>query len=187
MEESKYRHIALLRGINVGGHAIIKMADLRMFFESFGLIDVVTYIQTGNILFSTANANSELLAQQLEEKLASTIRHKITIFVISPAELRKAAAQNPFNPDLRNEDKQCYLMFLTAEPDEVHRKALMDQQGEEYRFHIQDKVLYYAYSKKYAGRRRAINFEKVLGVIGTARSWKVINKLNELSTGQHEG
>jgi uncharacterized protein (DUF1697 family) len=73
-------------------------------------------------------------------------------------------------------------MFLSIEPDEAHRKALMIMQNEEYRFHIQDKVLYYIYSRKSDGNRHTINFEKVLGVVGTARNWKVVNKLIELSS-----
>lgn len=182
MERSKYRYVALLRGINVGGHVLIKMADLRRLFESFGLTDVATYIQTGNVLFSTTDPDPERLAQQLEKKLASSMGHKMTIFVLSPAELKKAAAHNPFDPESLDEEQRCHLMFLSAEPDEPHRKALMALQGEEYHFYIQDKVLYYAYPRKSDGNRRTINFEKVLGVIGTARSWKVVNKLIELSS-----
>jgi len=182
MEGTPYQYVALLRGINVGGHTLIKMADLRKLFESFGLTDVVTYIQTGNVLFSTNYTDAEQLAQQLEKKLASSLGNKMTVFVLSPAELRKAAAHNPFNPECLDEEQRCHLMFLSAEPDEMHRKALMTLQGEEYRFHIQDKVMYYVYSREHNGNRRTINFEKVLGVIGTSRSWKVINKLIELSS-----
>jgi hypothetical protein len=57
----------------------------------------------------------------------------------------------------------------------------MDLQGKEYRFHIYDKGLYYSYDRKYAGRRRTIDFEKVLNVTGTSRSWKVERKVIELS------
>jgi uncharacterized protein (DUF1697 family) len=141
MEGTPYQYVALLRGINVGGHTLIKMADLRKLFESFGLTDVVTYIQTGNVLFSTNDADAERLARQLEQKLANSFGNKMNVFVLSPAELRKAAAQNPFNPERLDEEQRCHLMFLSAEPDEAHRKALMTLQGEEYRFHIQDKVL----------------------------------------------
>jgi uncharacterized protein (DUF1697 family) len=183
MEESRYQYVTLLRGINIGGHNLIKMADLRKLFESLGLTDVVTYTQTGNVLFSTTDADSKQLALQIEKELASSIGKKIIVFVLSPEELRKAAANNPFNPEHLEKEHQCYLMFLSAEPDEAHCKALMDLQGEDYYgFHIQDKVLYFAYSIKYAGKRRTINFEKALGVIGTARSWKVVNKLIELSS-----
>lgn len=73
-------------------------------------------------------------------------------------------------------------MFLSAEPDEVRSQTLMALRGEEYQFYIHDKVLYYVYPRKNERRRRTIDFEKVLGVTGTARIWKVVNKLIELSS-----
>ncbi len=73
-------------------------------------------------------------------------------------------------------------MFLSGEPDAAHSAALMALEGDEYSCSIHGKVLYYAYSREAAGPgRRTINFEKVLGVTGTARTWKVVNKLIELS------
>jgi uncharacterized protein (DUF1697 family) len=158
------------------------MADLRKVFESFGLTNVVTYIQTGNVLFTANDADSEILAQQLENELASALGKKIIVFVLSPEELRKAADRNPFTPEQLDKGQQCYLMFLSAEPDEVNYKALMTLQNKDYRFYVQNKVLHYVYSIKSDGRRRTINFEKVLGVVGTARSWKVVHKLIELSS-----
>lgn len=65
--EPTRRYVALLRGINVGGHGIIKMADLKKLFESFGLTDVVTYIQSGNVLFRTEESDPARLALQLEK------------------------------------------------------------------------------------------------------------------------
>ncbi len=182
MKGSRHKYIALLRGINVGGHTLVKMADLRMFFESIGLTDVSTYIQTGNVLFTANDVDSKILVQQLQNELVSLLGKKIIVFVLSPEELGKAATYNPFNPEQLDKEQQCYLMFLSAEPDEVHCKALMALQDKDYRFYIQNKVLYYVYSRKPDGTRRTINFEKVLGVAGTARSWKVVNKLIELSS-----
>jgi len=74
-------------------------------------------------------------------------------------------------------------MFLSAAPAAARCRALMAVQGEEYRFHIEGKVLYYAYSRKFAGNRRTIDFEKILGVSGTSRSWKVVDKLIEIAAG----
>jgi uncharacterized protein (DUF1697 family) len=182
---SPQRYVALLRAVNVGGHAIVKMAELRKLFESFGFSDVVTYIQSGNVLFSTSEAGgSERLARRLEEQLAAALGPRLSgieVFVRSPAELKRAAARNPFEPARRDPEQRCHLMFLSAEPDAARREALMKMQGEEYRFHVEGKVLYYAYPAEIAGRRRTIDFERVLGVRGTARNWKVVGKLIELS------
>ncbi len=177
------RYIALLRGINVGGRSVITMADLRKLFESCGLDNISTYIQSGNVLFSTAQADPGKLTRQLETQLASFLGRKIVVFVLRPAELQSAARHNPFDPERCVAEQRCHLVFLSAEPDAEHCRALMALQGKEYRFHIQGRVLYYAYSRQYDGHRRSIDFEKVLGVSGTSRTWQVVNKLIELSEG----
>jgi len=186
MARPQNRYIALLRGINVGGHTIIKMADLRNLFESLGFTNVASYIQTGNVLFSTKDTDSERLAQQLEKELESLMGRRIRVFVLSPAELKKAAAHNPFEPEHAGEKHRCNLMFLSDAPEPERRKALMALQGEEYRFHIHGKLLYYTYSQEYVGKRRTIDFEKVLRVAGTVRTWKVIAKLIEMSEAKQD-
>jgi uncharacterized protein (DUF1697 family) len=183
MPGSTHRWVALLRAINVGGRTIIKMADVRKLFESLGLTDVATYIQTGNVLFSTREADPQRLARQLEKKLAPAIGSQARVFVLSPADLKAAAAHNPFDPERRDQEQRCHLLFLSAEPETARREKLMALQGKEYRFHLHDKVLYYAYDNQYAGNRRSIDFERVLGVAGTARTWKVVAKLIELAGG----
>ena len=181
MALTQHRYVALLRGVNVGGKTIIKMADLRYRFESFGLADVATYIQSGNVLFTSGEADTERLANELEKKLEASLGHRGKVFVLSPAQLQEAADNNPFDPQSLDQEQRCQLLFLSREPDAVHREELMGLQGEEYRFAIRGKVLYYAYPRAFEGRRRTLNFEKVLGVTGTARNWKVVAKLIELA------
>ena len=177
----KHTYIALLRAINVGGYAVIKMADLKKLFESCGLTDVTTYIQSGNVIFTLKKTRSEKLEAQIEKKLKSSTGKDIKVFLLTPGELIKAVSHNPFNPEHRDKEQRCHLMFLSGKPDEVHSKALMKLEGREYQFHIHEDILYYAYPNEFAGNRRNIDFEKVLGVYGTSRSWKVVDKLIELS------
>jgi uncharacterized protein (DUF1697 family) len=181
MAQAKSRYVALLRAVNVGGHTVVKMAPLRALFESCGLTDVASYIQSGNILFTAKEADPERLARRLEKKIASAFGSATAVFVLSPAQLKAASAHNPFDPARLDNEQLCHLMFLSRKPDPAHRAALMARRGSEYRFHISGKVLYYAYPRSAAGRRRTINFEGVLGVTGTARSWKVVHKLIELT------
>jgi uncharacterized protein (DUF1697 family) len=178
---AKVTNVALLRGINVGGRTMIAMAKLKEVFESLGFEDVVTYIQTGNVVFTTPETDADKLARQIERKLKSAAGYGGTVFVFSRNELKKAAANNPFNPKRRAKEQQCHLVFLDATPAAARKKALMEMAGDEYRFAVRGKVLYYAYAKADAFKRRTINFEKVLGVTGTARTWKVVDKLIELS------
>jgi len=171
MTPRKHVYAALIRGINVGGHSIVAMADLRKQVESLGLTDVSTYIQSGNVIFSTASGDPGRWARLLEERISAAAGFRVTVFVLSPDELRKAAAGNPFDPARWDKEQRCHLMFLSAAPDAAHRRALMALQGEEYRFHIKGRILYLAYSRKYDGNRRSLDFEKILGASGTMRSW----------------
>ena len=176
------RYVALLRAINVGGHAVIKMTNLKKMFESLGLTDVTTYIQTGNAVFSSGETDREKLTALIEMKFKSVTGHESKIFILTNEKLKKASSHNPFEPEKLGKEQKCHLMFLSGKPDEAHIKELMKLKGEEYKFHVHDDVMYYAYDNKYAGRRRNIDFEKVLGVKGTSRSWKVVDKLIELSS-----
>jgi uncharacterized protein (DUF1697 family) len=158
------------------------MSDLRVLFESSGLTEVVTYIQSGNVLFKSNDDDREHLAGFLEKKIASALGTQVQVFVLTRNQLEDAATHNPFEPERRDKEQHCHLMFLSSEPEPTHSAALMALKGKEYSFYIYGKVLYYAYPRKFAGPgRRTIDFEKVLGVKGTARTWKVVNKLIELS------
>jgi len=174
--------VALIRAVNVGGHSTVKMSDVRKRFEALGLNDVASYIQSGNVIFSSGEEDSRLLGRKIETGMSALTGRKISVFVLSPEELKKAAAGNPFDPERRDKEQRCHLMFLSAAPPQTRRKMLMAMQGREYRFHMRSKVLYFAYSRKYDGIRRMIDFEKVLGVSGTARSWNVVDKLIELAS-----
>ncbi len=171
------KYAALLRGVNVGGNAIIKMTDLKKMFESFGLDEVSTYIQSGNVIFKSKESSAEKLAVKIEKGIKTSWGKELKVFVFSSDQLQKAADHNPFKPE---KNQQCQLMFLSKKPDAVHQKSVMEMQKPEYRFAFWDKVFYYAYSKEWGGKRRNINFEKVLDVYGTARTWKVVGALIEL-------
>ncbi len=142
MTELIKRYVALIRGINVGGNSIIKMTELKSLFESAGLTDVVTYIQSGNVLFSTKDIAREPLVRQLEGILASAIGKQVKVFVLTQAELEQEVAHNPFDPEGRDKEQRTHLMFLSAEPDITRIKALLALQGREYQFHIHGKVIY---------------------------------------------
>lgn len=174
-------YVALIRAINVGGHSLIRMSELKKRFESLGLEGVVTHIQSGNLVFSTQEKDRDRLTRRMEAGLSELMARGVMVFLLTPQELKRAAADNPFDPERLDEEQRCHLMFLSAPPSAARRRGLMAVQGEEYRFHIKRKVLYYAYSRKFDGNRRMLDFEKILGVSGTSRSWKVVDKLIEIA------
>ena len=180
------RLVALLRGINVGGRSMIKMAELRSAFESLGFKDVLTYIQSGNVVF-TSDARRAGLASKIEKGLESKFGFRGRVFVYSANELEKAAANNPFEPERRDKEQYSQLMFLERKPTAERWDALLAMAGDEYRFAIRGKVVYFAYARSFAGRRRSLDIEKVLAVAGTARTWKVVDKLIGLARSDSAG
>lgn len=87
--------VALLRGINVGGNNLIKMAELRACFESQGFRDVATYIQSGNVLFKAAESGSANLTPRLEQVLARTFDYQACVVVRSRKQLQQIVERAP--------------------------------------------------------------------------------------------
>lgn len=110
MEESQY--LVLLRGINVGGNNIIKMADLKACFESMGFGDVVTYIQSGNVVFKAAEKDIAKLTTKIEGVLSERFSYKSRLVTVAYKELKKVVEDAPkgFGRDLDN--YRCDVIFL---------------------------------------------------------------------------
>ncbi len=94
-KKSPVRHIALLRGINVGGNNIIKMVALKASFEAMGFTDVTTYIQSGNVIFSSRSSNKTQLTKMIERALTETFRYASQIVLLSAAELGRVVDEAP--------------------------------------------------------------------------------------------
>ena len=107
-------HVALLRGINVGGRNKVPMTDLREVVTSLGHTGVTTYIQSGNVLFSTADTDNAKVAAALESAIGERFGIWISVVVLSREELAQVLASNPY-PDEPN-PKLVHVVFLNAEP-----------------------------------------------------------------------
>jgi uncharacterized protein (DUF1697 family) len=89
------KYLALLRGINVGGNNIIKMVDLKACFEKMGFLDVSTYIQSGNVLFSSPETSLTKLTERIEKTLSKQFSYQSTVVVVSHQELKDAVKKAP--------------------------------------------------------------------------------------------
>jgi uncharacterized protein (DUF1697 family) len=106
-------HVALLRGINVGGRNKVSMADLRAVVAGLGHTDVATYIQSGNILFSSAETGTETLATALENAISGSLGVKPAVIVLSREGLEQAVRDNPY-PDEPN-PKLVHAVFFRGQ------------------------------------------------------------------------
>lgn len=89
------RYVALLRGINVGGNNLIGMAALKACFERQGFRDVVTYIQSGNVVFSSAKSGGETLVRSIEETLEATFRYRAVLVLKTRKQMQEIVARAP--------------------------------------------------------------------------------------------
>src|SRR5512140_2579751 len=103
------KYIAFLRAINVGGNALIKMTDLKRMFESAGLENVQTYIQSGNVIFASKEEDAEALEKRIESQLEGAAGYKIICFVRTMRELQAIVSKNPFKATA---SETAYVAFL---------------------------------------------------------------------------
>jgi uncharacterized protein (DUF1697 family) len=175
------KFIALLRGINVSGQKKIKMSDLKLLFEEMGFQDVQTYIQSGNVIFSS----KEKSGGKLEAKISSAIKRKfgfdVQVIILSQEEIEYTLKNNPFIKR-KKEDDRLYVTFLSNAPskENIQRLNSTDYSPEEY---IIDGKLVYLYLPNGAGKAKINNnlFENKLKVDGTTRNWKTVKALSELA------
>lgn len=89
------KYVALLRGINVGGKNIIKMADLKLAFENNGLVNVSTFIQSGNVIFETDNLKISLIEELIEKFLSQRFGYGATVVVLNVNQMAEVVDKMP--------------------------------------------------------------------------------------------
>ena len=108
------QYIALLRGINVGGHTV-RMEDLRALFEELGLEKVRTYIQSGNVFFGSRQSDAQSLTRKIQKKLEESLGYEVAVFLRTIPELEAILAADPFKKMDVTQDMRLCVVFA-AEP-----------------------------------------------------------------------
>lgn len=117
------RYVALLRGINVGGNSLIKMSELKLAFEEDGCNDVVTYINSGNVIFSSDKSTSSL-TKQIESFLVKKFELPVRVVIKSQEQIKKVLEKAPNEWKVKNE-LRCYMAFVldTVTEKEVEKET----------------------------------------------------------------
>ena len=169
-----------MRGINVGGHKKILMADLRDFLENLNLKNVQTYIQSGNIVFQSSELNSTSLETLIENQILKQYGFDVPVLVKIQQELKSIFDSCPFSEDKK---VNSYFMLLLTSPKEelIEEMSLINYPNEE--FYITKNCIYFYCSIGYGRTKFNSNFfEKKLKVTATARNYKTMAKLIELAS-----
>jgi uncharacterized protein (DUF1697 family) len=183
-------YIALLRGVNVGGKNMIKMADLKRMFEGMGLHQVQTYIQSGNVLFRS-DEEEAALRKRIEHEFERFFGFSVIIVLRTVAELENIIRNCPFSEESKaeaestSETETLYVALLLQSPPKegIERLTAYSSKSEELRIDGRDVFLLFHHSIR--NSKLANNLHK-LGVPMTVRNWKTINKLVALANVMEE-
>lgn len=171
--------IALLRGINVGGHNRLPMASLSKILEATGCAHVKTYIQSGNAVFK---ADVRSVANR-EQKIGRAIEYEHgfcpAVRLITADELGEAIAANPYSSAV-SEPKTLHLYFPEQPPEEERISAAKALSSETESFEVIGNLLYLHAPDGIGRSKFAAGIEKALRVRTTGRNWRTIEKLEEL-------
>jgi uncharacterized protein (DUF1697 family) len=174
--------ISLLRGINVSGQKQIRMDDLRLAYEKLGFTHVRNYVQSGNIIFNSAETDPVQLAEQIQAQIGRTFGFSTPVILRRVSELEVLLVNNPFLNDRQADLKSLHVTFLSTAPAESARTALKNPSTTSDEFFLAGHEVYVFCPDGY-GRTKLNNtfFEKKLGVSATTRNWKTVNALYQMA------
>ncbi|HEU4965784.1 MAG TPA: DUF1697 domain-containing protein [Bacilli bacterium] len=170
-------YVALLRGINVGGKHLIKMADLREWLESLGLSNVQTYIQSGNVLFDSEEA-ADVLQDRLEREMENRYGFPVPVMLRTAAEYRRVLEECPFPLEGLSEEESVHVSFLAQEPTEEELGKLPKQPFGTDEYRVVGRELYLLLRQRVSDSKLPILLQKAC--TGTMRNWKTVTKIREM-------
>ncbi len=182
------RLVALLRAVNVGGRGLLPMADLRRLTTELGHCEVTTFIQSGNVVFTTERqASSVAVRRQIGDDISAAIADhndvRTTVMIRTVDELRAAIDAVPFLADEPDSSK-LLIVFLSDPPTDASIASLEPTRFAPDRFDVVGREMFVHFPNG-AGKSKftATYFEKRLGVSGTGRNLNTVRKLIDLAAG----
>ncbi|MGB8990300.1 MAG: DUF1697 domain-containing protein [Candidatus Sulfotelmatobacter sp.] len=174
-------YVALLRGINLGGHKKIKMDELRAALAAIGFDEVKTYIQSGNVVFKAAKISDKALSKKIEATILSKFGHSVSVIIRTAEEIEQLIANNPFlkQPDI--DQTKLHVMFLREPPaqsalQQLETLVLKPDQfrflGKELYFYLPNGVAESVVMKK--------PIDRVLAIPTTMRNWRTVNTIQQM-------
>ena len=172
------KHVAFLRGINVGGNNKIKMETLREVFAALGLNNVKTYINSGNVIFETAESRD--ISARIEKAIEAKFSFKIKTMTRTAAEISDIIENNPFAGQFENE-KDLHVLFLDAGLATEKREILLAQNNENEIFAVRNREIFCLLRAGVADSLLGKGFiDKKLKTPVTARNWRTVKRSPKL-------
>jgi uncharacterized protein (DUF1697 family) len=174
-------YVALLRGINLGGHKKIKMDELRAALAAIGFDEVKTYIQSGNVVFKAAKISDKVLSKKIEATILSNFGHSVSAIIRTAEEIEQVIGNNPFlkQPDI--DQTKLHVMFLREPPAQSALQQLQTLVLKPDQFRFLGKELYFYLPNGVAESvvmKKPI--DRVLGIPTTMRNWRTVNTIQQM-------
>jgi len=174
-------HLALLRGINVSGHNMIKMEALKTTLEAIGFHKVQTYIQSGNVFVDTEEVNSAAVGFKIKQEIFKAFGHEVPIVVIGKADLEACSTNNPFLKEQVLDIKKLYVAFVSKQLPNNSINDLKMSQVKPDEASIDTNRIYIKYAVGTGKTRFDQKYiEKKLNVTATIRNWNTVTQLLQL-------
>jgi len=172
-------YVAFLRGINVGGHNLIKMADLVRIFTKAGCREVRTYIQSGNVIFSSALTDIDDLTRKLEAALKRDVGYHVPMILKTLPELKSIVRRDPFKKFATETDAVCFVVFFRGQVQPQLRFPLTSTTDNLDVLAAKDGAAFVIARRKKNGQCGFPNgfVEKQFGLPATTRNWSTLNKI----------
>lgn len=168
--------IALFRGINVGGHNILPMKNLVALLEELDLRNVMTYIQSGNVIFQSQEKSTSRLAGKISAEIEKRFGFEPKILLLEKKDLVRAVQGNPF-PEAASKPETLCAIFLFTAPSQPDLGKMTEIKIKSERFALVGKVFYLHAPDGFGRSKLAANVERLLGVETTGRNWKTLCRL----------
>lgn len=176
-----HTHLALLRGINVSGHNLMKMDALKKALEHFGFQNVQTYIQSGNVFVDSEEENGPSVGFQIKQEIFKVFGHEVPVIVIGKQDLENCFTNNSFLQEKDCDTKKLYVAFISKELSSGAMNDLKMSQVKPDACEIDGNRIYIKYAVG-AGKTKFDQkyIEKKLNVTATIRNWNTVTKLLEM-------
>ena len=174
-------HLALLRGINVSGHKMIKMEALKKALEGIGFTNVVTYIQSGNVFVTTEEESPTKVGFLIKQEIAKSFGHDVPVIVIGKDDLQACLDRNLFLNESEIDLKKLYVSFISSALPENMITQLNLNFIKPDEIQLDGKRIYLKYDTSPAKTKLDNKWiEKSMNVVSTTRNWNTVNKLLEM-------
>ena len=176
-------YISILRGINVSGQKLIKMDALKKMYENLNFENIQTYVQSGNVIFSSKEKEQKELEKIISLKIATEFGFEVPVIVLNEKTLETIIKNNPFTKDNLKDSSFLHVTFLAENPIPFNKESIIEKKQPNEEIDFTQNAVYLYCPNGYGKTKLNNNFlENKLKVKATTRNWRTTNELLKLAT-----